>query len=145
MKLKNEHYEQCFEFKHSHGLGVCFPKSSKAAINFKNELSLDLEKIFNVFSIIGDDIYYNLNGRYSLPKSHPLSLDQLENILKQIKTDTPLDIPGLDFKIDYSLPKPIETLAGGGMVGIRKPSAIAPTGGPMAQGLRSLYNNGRKW
>ena len=28
---------------------------------------------------------------------------------------------------------------GGGMVGIRKPSAIAPTGGPMHQGLRSLY------
>ena len=35
--------------------------------------------------------------------------------------------------------------AGGGMVGIRKPSAIAPTGGPMSQGLRSLYNNVRKW
>ena len=29
--------------------------------------------------------------------------------------------------------------AGGGMVGIRKPNAIAPTGGPMSQGLRSLY------
>ena len=29
--------------------------------------------------------------------------------------------------------------AGGGIVGIRKPSAIAPTGGPMSQGLRSLY------
>ena len=34
--------------------------------------------------------------------------------------------------------------AGGGMVGIRKPNAIAPTGGPMSQGLRSLYNNVRK-
>ena len=67
-----------------------------------------------------------------------------EDALKQIKTDTPLDIPGLDFKIDYSLPKPIETLAGGGMVGIRKPNAIAPTGGPMSQGLRSLYNNVKK-
>ena len=33
---------------------------------------------------------------------------------------------------------------GGGITGIRKPSAIAPTGGPMSQGLRSLYNNGRK-
>tara|TARA_B100000953_G_C17955762_1_gene401388 strand:+ start:129 stop:968 length:840 start_codon:yes stop_codon:yes gene_type:complete len=88
-ELKNEHYEQCFEFKHSHGLGVCFPKSSKAAINFKNELSLDLEKIFNVFSIIGDDIYYNLNGRYSLQKNVELSLDQLVNTLKQLKTDNP--------------------------------------------------------
>ena len=35
-------------------------------------------------------------------------------------------------------------LAGGGMVGIRKPNAIAPTGGPMDQGLPSLYNNVRK-
>ena len=37
-----------------------------------------------------------------------------------------------------------EQYAGGGMVGIRKPNAIAPTGGPMSQGLRSLYNNVRK-
>ena len=35
--------------------------------------------------------------------------------------------------------------AGGGIVGIRRPSALPPTGGPMSQGLRSLYNNGRKW
>ena len=33
---------------------------------------------------------------------------------------------------------------GGGMVGIRKPSALPPTGGPMHQGLRSLYNNVKK-
>ena len=31
--------------------------------------------------------------------------------------------------------------AGGGIVGIRKPSALPPTGGPMSQGLRSLYIN----
>ena len=37
-----------------------------------------------------------------------------------------------------------ERFAGGGIVGIRKPNAIAPTGGPMSQGLRSLYNNVRK-
>ena len=35
--------------------------------------------------------------------------------------------------------------AGGGMVGIRKPSAIAPTGGPMSQGLRSLYINDKDY
>ena len=34
--------------------------------------------------------------------------------------------------------------AGGGMVGIRKPNAIAPTGGPMSQGLRSIMINGKK-
>ena len=37
-----------------------------------------------------------------------------------------------------------DKFAGGGMVGIRRPSAIAPTGGPMHQGLRSLYNNVKK-
>ena len=44
-ELKKDHRYQCFEFKHSHGLGICFPKSSKAATNFKNEFSLDLDKI----------------------------------------------------------------------------------------------------
>ena len=33
---------------------------------------------------------------------------------------------------------------GGGIAGIRKPSAIAPTGGPQSGGLPSLYNNVRK-
>jgi len=36
-------------------------------------------------------------------------------------------------------------MAGGGMVGIRKPNAIAPTGGPMSQGLRSLYINDKDY
>ena len=34
---------------------------------------------------------------------------------------------------------------GGGITGIRKPNAIAPTGGPMSQGLRSLYINDRDY
>ena len=37
--------------------------------------------------------------------------------------------------------------AGGGMVGIRKPSAIAPTGGPMSQGImatRTGFKQGSK-
>ena len=88
-ELKKEHHEQCFEFKHSHGLGMCFQKSSKAAINFKKEFSLDLEKTFNLFSIIGDDIYYNINGRYSLQKNVQLSMDDLVKILKKLKTDNP--------------------------------------------------------
>jgi len=37
-------------------------------------------------------------------------------------------------------------LAGGGIVGLSgsDKSGPPPTGGPMSQGLRSLYNNGRK-
>ena len=34
---------------------------------------------------------------------------------------------------------------GGGITGIRKPNAIAPTGGPMHQGLRSLYINDKDY
>ena len=34
---------------------------------------------------------------------------------------------------------------GGGITGIRRPSAIAPTGGPMHQGLRSLYINDKDY
>jgi hypothetical protein len=40
---------------------------------------------------------------------------------------------------------PYTRFAGGGIVGIRRPNAIPPDSGPMSQGLRSLYNNGRKW
>ena len=61
-----------------------------------------------------------------------------EDALKQINKP---NVPGINF-IDYSLPKPIETLAGGGMVGIRKPSALPPTGGPMSQGLAYLKKYG---
>jgi len=63
-----------------------------------------------------------------------------EEALKQFDTT---NVPGINF-IDFSLPKPVETLAGGGMVGIRKPNALPPTGGPQSGGLPSLYNNGRK-
>jgi hypothetical protein len=45
---------------------------------------------------------------------------------------------------------PYTRFAGGGMVGIRKPNAIAPTGGPMDQGLASTpeydtYSKEYKW
>ena len=34
---------------------------------------------------------------------------------------------------------------GGGITGIRRPNAVAPDSGPMAQGLRSLYINDRDY
>tara|TARA_B110000008_G_C16879119_1_gene528094 strand:+ start:299 stop:1138 length:840 start_codon:yes stop_codon:yes gene_type:complete len=88
-ELKNEYSGNCFEFKHSHGLGICFPKSSKAAINFKKEIGPDLEKIFHLFEVIGDDIYYHLNGRYTLQKNFQISVDDLVKILKKLKTENP--------------------------------------------------------
>ena len=88
-ELKNKWPSQCFEFKHSHGLGIFFPNSSDAARNFKNKLILDLEKLFNIFTIIGDEIYYKVNGRYSLPKNLQLNLDQLLSMIKKIKNENP--------------------------------------------------------
>ena len=54
-----------------------------------------------------------------------------EDALKQVNKP---DIPGLDFKIDYSLPG---KFAFGGSVNLTR--TVAPDSGPMSQGLRSLY------
>ena len=43
------------------------------------------------------------------------------------------------FELDFSLP---EGFAGGGMAGIRRPSAIPPESGPQSQGLASLKKYG---
>jgi len=43
------------------------------------------------------------------------------------------------FELDFSLP---ESFAGGGMAGIRRPSAIPPESGPQSQGLASLKKYG---
>jgi len=51
---------------------------------------------------------------------------------------------GIDLMDKIGIAGGYSKLAGGGMVGIRKPSAIAPTGGPQSGGLPSLYNNVRK-
>ena len=65
-----------------------------------------------------------------LAKDQGISYDEA---LKQLNKP---NVPGINF-IDFSLPKPVETLAGGGMVGIRKPHAIPPKRG----GLRSIMIN----
>ena len=56
--------------------------------------------------------------------------------LKKIQ-ETARDIK--PFELDFSFP---EGFAGGGMAGIRRPSAIPPTGGPQSQGLASLKKYG---
>ena len=60
-----------------------------------------------------------------------------DKVLPKFNRGGPVEVP--------TVPWPMQTFAGGGMAGIRKPSALPPTGGPMSQGLRSLYNNVRKW
>jgi hypothetical protein len=74
----------------------------------------------------------NILAFYGEEKPDSLTYDQVSDIFKdQDKT--------IYFADNFRMEK-----AGGGMAGIRRPSAIPPESGPMSQGLRSLYNNGRK-
>ena len=52
---------------------------------------------------------------------------------------------GIDRMDKIGIAGGVANMAGGGMVGIRKPNALPPTGGPQSGGLPSLYNNVRKW
>jgi len=69
---------------------------------------------------------------YGREKPYNVTYDQISDIFKDQN------------KISYFADNFRMEKAGGGMVGIRKPSAIAPTGGPQSGGLPSLYNNVRK-
>jgi hypothetical protein len=64
------------------------------------------------------------------------------NIARGVDPDNPITLQSY---MNLVSEQPGLGLAGGGMVGIRKPSAIAPTGGPMSQGLRSLYINDKDY
>ena len=55
------------------------------------------------------------------------------------------DMGGIDLMDKIGIAGGVANMAGGGMVGIRKPNALPPTGGPQSGGLPSLYNNVRKW
>ena len=57
---------------------------------------------------------------------------------------TPASRYGWDLMGEIARAGGVANMAGGGMVGIRKPNALPPTGGPQSGGLPSLYNNGRK-
>ena len=91
----------------------------------------------------------------SLAESGDFSQEDIEGILKMQKIAKDLDPKNFslsELASMYGKEQVYGTqghmgqpLAGGGMVGIRKPSAIAPTGGPMSQGLRSLYINDKDY
>ena len=72
-----------------------------------------------------------LEPREGLPQWY-IDMVQKDEKWRQLFEQSPTGLHGAAF-------------AGGGMVGIRKPNAIAPTGGPMSQGLRSLYINDRDY
>lgn len=88
-ELKNRYPRQCFEFSHSHGLGIIFPKSLSAAIDFRSACGPKIEQTFELFSLIGDEVYYQINGRYTLPKNLSLSIGQLQEVLISLKNRNP--------------------------------------------------------
>jgi hypothetical protein len=66
--------------------------------------------------------------------------ERREKIESTLDKYTPEPVKNL---LDFSLPQFIkEKFAGGGMAGIRRPSALPPTGGPQSQGLASLKKYG---
>ena len=67
--------------------------------------------------------------------SKPVSLETFKEIIKPLAKKA----KGGPVELDFSLP---EEFAGGGMAGIRRPSALPPTGGPQSQGLASLKKYG---
>lgn len=88
-ELKNTYPDQCFEFNHSHGLGIIFPKSLSAANNFRIACGPKIDQTFELFSLVGDEIYQKIHGRYSLEKNFQISLKQLQQILIKIKQTNP--------------------------------------------------------
>ena len=67
--------------------------------------------------------------------SKPVSLETFKEIIKPLAKKA----KGGPVELDFSLP---EGFAGGGMAGIRRPSAIPPESGPQPQGLASLKKYG---
>ena len=67
--------------------------------------------------------------------SKPVSLETFKEIIKPLAKKA----KGGPVELDFSLP---EEFAGGGMAGIRRPSAIPPESGPQSQGLASLKKYG---
>ena len=69
----------------------------------------------------------------SMPDSDRIT--QMEEVMKVPERKA----SGGPVELDFSLP---ESFAGGGMAGIRRPSAIPPESGPQSQGLASLKKYG---
>lgn len=88
-ELKSKYPQQCFEFSHSHGLGIIFPKSISAANNFRVSCSPDIHQTFDLFSAVGDDIYHKANGQSPQQGNFEITLEQLQQVLRNIKINHP--------------------------------------------------------
>lgn len=83
-EMKNTYPDQCFEFSHSHGLGIFF-KSDDAMHNYQDlVLSLKDERIKAVFQKIGMFLYQKYNR-----KMNQISLSDLQSILLSVKKTNP--------------------------------------------------------
>ena len=76
----------------------------------------------------------------------PITREEATKLKWQLISET----GGIDLQDKIGIAGGVANMAGGGMVGIRKPNAIAPTGGPQSQGLASTpeydtYSKEYKW
>lgn len=88
-EIKTQNPEQCFEFDHSHGLGIYFPKSTAFAEIFRNISEINLIKTFSLFSACGESLYLDINGRSSKDNQKYTTVNELKNCLQKIKNGNP--------------------------------------------------------
>ena len=103
------------------------------------------KQIFNTASMAGimeEDQPTNLSELVGLPgpykEDDQVGTERLTEMAEVMKVPE-RKASGGPVELDFSLP---ESFAGGGMAGIRRPSAIPPESGPQSQGLASLKKYG---
>ena len=103
------------------------------------------KQIFNTASMAGimeEDQPTNLSELVGLPgpykEDDQVGTEPLTEMAEVMKVPE-RKASGGPVELDFSLP---ESFAGGGMAGIRRPSAIPPESGPQSQGLASLKKYG---
>ena len=96
-------------------------------------------KAYNIF--VDDQGEFDKGLYNQALNTYTAGLVQIDKFKKQKQDERIAKAGGYENILQEREIRNIKGYMGGGMVGIRKPSALPPTGGPMSQGLRSLYIN----
>ena len=113
------------------------PISDRYKPELKSDLKIDFELPPNYTTFKPDLPTKERVTEYFKEEGYDISPQEADEIRTREKWRQLFEQPGIRGTQDWRG-------AGGGMVGIRKPNALPPTGGPQSGGLPSLYNNVRK-